>query len=185
MHSLLLGAIGFFSLYLHDVSQIWKKNRLTRFFSIIGYTAVTAAVIFLVTSTPAAGLGNLEFYIGIGLSLISLSLLIYSLFIELSCMSEFRPPENRKVVNTGTYGLVRHPAFLWFTSLILSLNLIFMSVTFFALSMSLVCMDFILVFIEDRFIFPSLFPDYDQYKKEVPFLWPKLIGWGRSDRGRL
>lgn len=183
MHSFFLGAIGFFSLLIHDLSQIWHKNRLTRLFSIIGYTSVSAAIIFLILSTPAAAIGKLKFYTGIGLSLLFGFLLIYSLFIELSYKAGFSRPAERKVVSTGTYKLVRHPAFLWFTAFVLSLNLIFMSLSFFAISMSLVLMNFILVIIEDRYIFPSLFNDYNLYKKEVPFLWPRIGAGGRSGKG--
>ena len=163
----LMGACGFFSLLIYDISQIRQNYKLASVFSIIGYISILAAIFFLIFSSPVTAASPWLIVAGIGLSLVFTSLLIYSLFIELSYKSGIVPQEERCVVCKGTYKLVRHPAFLWFAALILSLNILFMSHAFSIVSMSLVLMDFLLVLVEDKYIFPALFADYDEYKKGV------------------
>ena len=183
MSTILLGAIGFSSLLLHDIFQIRQKRGLILLFSIIGYTSVSASLIFLViTSSPADG-NKWQFFAGLGFAAVSGFLLIYSLFIELSFASTITPSEDRRAYSYGTYGMVRHPGFLWFTGLILSLNILFLSLPFLLVSVTLVLMNFLLVLIEDTVIFPLLFTNYGEYKEVVPFLWPSLGNGGQSVKG--
>ena len=174
MSSIFLGFLGFSSLLLHDIFQIGRKKGLILLFAIIGYSSVSASLIFLFISAPLARPGSWQFFAGLGFATVSGLLLVYSLFIELSFTSSITPSNGRQASSYGTYGMVRHPGFLWFIGLILSLNILFLSLPFLLVSLMLVIMNFSLVVIEDTVIFPILFSNYGEYKKEVPFLWPRL-----------
>jgi protein-S-isoprenylcysteine O-methyltransferase Ste14 len=72
----------------------------------------------------------------------------------------------------GTYGFSRHPGFLWFTALQCALWAVHRDGGSLALSAWMILLDFLLVCLEDRILFPRIFVDYDEYRKKVPFLLP-------------
>jgi len=111
--------------------------------------------------------------LGITLLVISLCLLIYSLFIEIPFQSTYaKKGVGNKLITTGTYALVRHPGVLWLALLYISLALIFPSPILFLAAIVWLIMDIIWVAVEDRNFFPKMFPDYREYQQKTPFLIP-------------
>ncbi|MEW5816192.1 MAG: hypothetical protein AB1798_12455 [Spirochaetota bacterium] len=82
-------------------------------------------------------------------------------------------PEGTAVTD-GTYGLVRHPGFLWFFLFYASLGLILRGKWFFFTAFTVNFLNFLLILVEDTIIFPKLFINYREYQKTVPFLFPGL-----------
>ena len=75
-------------------------------------------------------------------------------------------------VDSGTYGLCRHPGFWWLSFLVIFLNLL-RGVRLYSIAMILmIALDLVLVFVQDRYIFPRVLPGYEEYRKRVPFLIP-------------
>ena len=100
-------------------------------------------------------------------------LFIYSVFIEVRFnQSRTDMAEGSELVRTGTYALTRHPGVIWITLALVSLVLATRSWLLLIATPIWLLMDLIWVWIEDRFYFPQMFPDYNEYKKEVPMLIP-------------
>lgn len=104
---------------------------------------------------------------------VSLSLLIYSLFIEIPFRSTYLGTgAGSRLVTTGTYALTRHPGVLWLATVYLSLTMIFPSSILFIAVVAWLIMDIIYVIIQDRILFIQMFPDYKNYQRKTPFLIP-------------
>ncbi|MDD4220687.1 MAG: hypothetical protein PHR10_10980, partial [Sphaerochaetaceae bacterium] len=68
------------------------------------------------------------------------------------------------------YSISRHPGFLWYTAI----NILF-SIYFWDCRITLLCAglcldNLILITVEDKILFPRMFPEYQEYKKQTPFL---------------
>jgi len=112
-------------------------------------------------------------WLGWGLLLISLSLLIYSLFINLPLRKTYiATGVGDKLVTTGLYALVRHPGVIWFTLFMLSLALVSKSSLLLIAAPIFILLDILLVIIQDRFLFSRMFDGYDHYRRETPMLLP-------------
>jgi protein-S-isoprenylcysteine O-methyltransferase Ste14 len=104
---------------------------------------------------------------------ISGALLIWSVFIEIGATRKSRQLSPNATVDTGSYGVCRHPGFWWYALLALSLSAWRGLDTYLFPAIFMIALDFILVLIQDVYIFPNIFPGYDDYKKSVPFLIPR------------
>lgn len=111
--------------------------------------------------------------IGWPLLALSLFLLIYSLFLELPFRDTYaRDGVGVKLVKTGTWALVRHPGVLWFALMVCALLMISRSTLFLIAGPVWFFLDVLHVWIQDRFYFPKMFPEYEQYQQETPMLVP-------------
>ncbi|MDD4335469.1 MAG: hypothetical protein PHY77_07670 [Desulfotomaculaceae bacterium] len=107
------------------------------------------------------------------LSIVSLLMLLYTLFVALPFSATYRKakPVNT-VVDRGMYALCRHPGVLWFFFFYLFLWLASGKAMMMWAGIIWTVMDIIYVYIEDRWFFPAVINGYDQYKRKVPFLIP-------------
>ncbi len=103
----------------------------------------------------------------IALSLLS-ALLIFSVFLETAIFSS---GEKSTLYKGGTYRISRHPGFLWYTGINCVIACYFLRLDVLTLVIGLTIDNFILILIEDRVLFPRMFEGYEDYKKEVPFLY--------------
>ena len=176
-----VATFGFTALCLFDLLQRTNRRTARLLLSAIGYISVAAAIglqLLLFRPAPTAP------WIAAPLILLAAAgflLLLYSLFLEIPLTEPFSPGE-RRAVRSGTYGLVRHPGFLWFLIGELALVALYRSGEFLAVAGYLVMLDLLLVVLEDRIIFPKLMTDYQEYKQEVPFLIPTLSSILRKRR---
>jgi len=179
MTPIILSTTGFVCLFLFDLVQIYKKRTLSAIFSIIGYTSIVSTIIFLLFSC------ELTYSIETGFALFTLIvkiigaiffffLLLYSNFIEIGLKSPYSDSNERDALSSGSYGLVRHPGFLWLLLVLIMLVLIYKHTQFTLISMYMIAMNFILILIEDIILFPRIFNNYREYKKEVPFIIPRI-----------
>ncbi len=105
--------------------------------------------------------------------IISGFLLIYSLFLEIPFRQTYATNGvGDRLVKTGTYALVRHPGVLWFALLLVALLLVTSSRLLLVAGPIWLSLDVLLVWVEDRFLFPRQFPDYAGYQLETPMLLP-------------
>jgi protein-S-isoprenylcysteine O-methyltransferase Ste14 len=111
------------------------------------------------------------------LALFSLILLIYTLFGAIPFKKTYIEYERNTVVYTGIYALCRHPGVLWFFFFYLFLGFTLESKLMLIAALVWTCMDLVYVFIQDRWIFPITLENYQDYKKEVPFLIPNLTSF--------
>lgn len=101
----------------------------------------------------------------------SLALLTYSLFINIPFKKTYI--ENgfeQELVKTGLYSISRHPGFLFLSSLLISLSLLKGSYISLCYSLIIIFLDLILIYYQDKVIFPKIFKGYNEYKREVNFI---------------
>jgi protein-S-isoprenylcysteine O-methyltransferase Ste14 len=110
---------------------------------------------------------------GLVLLIMSISLLIYSLFINLPFRKTyFATGVGNKLIKTGTYALVRHPGVLWFVPFMLSLILVSRSSLLLIAAPTFILLDIALVVVQDKFFFVRMFDGYKRYQRETPMLVP-------------
>jgi len=176
---LAISATGFVSLFFFDLFQTYRKKYLSSFFSIIGYSTLISTVVLLLFSYKITDLKVTGFSLFVLIAKIAgaglfFFLLVYSNLIEIRIKSPYSEKPERYALTSGTYGMIRHPGFLWFLSFFLILISIYKNTEFTLISLSMIVMNFILILIEDIMLFPKIFHNYQEYKKTVPFLIPGL-----------
>jgi len=179
MTAIILSATGFLFLFLFDLFQIYKKRTLSSIFSIIGYAGIVSTVILLLFSCELTYSIETEFALFILTvkiigAIFFFFLLFYSNFIEIGLKSPYSYSSERYALDSGSYGLVRHPGFLWLLLALIMLVLIYKHIQFTLISIYMIVMNFILILIEDIILFPRIFKNYREYKKEVPFIIPRI-----------
>jgi protein-S-isoprenylcysteine O-methyltransferase Ste14 len=196
MEYILLGIAGFFVAYLFDFVSLRKTLYAKQAIGLIavcltGYSHLMVCIRGERLSLPAG-----FSYVGWPLFGLASLAMIYSLFLEIPFKQTYiAQGAGNKLVTTGTYALVRHPGVLWYTLLLISL--IFISKRQLMLSAAPIwfLMDVLYVWIQDRFFFPRMFPDYGRYQRETPMLIPNRAslsrcfttfaeGWGRTNHPR-
>lgn len=109
------------------------------------------------------------------IALVSALLLIWSVFFEISYHRRRLGIDLRGTVKSGSYGLCRHPGFWWLSFFSLSVAIL-RGLDLYIFSISLMIgLDLLLIVIQDKYVFPRLFTGYDAYRKEIPFLVPRLF----------
>ena len=171
---LLLGSCSFLFFIFYDLNDIKLYNRFFKsFFAIGSFTLIFSTVMIVQSNSPMflfTNLGRIFFAIS---ALLSLFLLIYTLFFALPWKKTYLElAKNDKVVNKGFYALCRHPGVLWFIAFYFSLwlfsgvQLLFFAAILFSI------LNIIYIYIQEKYFFPHLFTDYTLYQKNTPFLFP-------------
>jgi len=112
------------------------------------------------------------------LAFISAGLLAWTVFIELAFWKKRLNLGSQDTVRRGSYGMCRHPGFWWLGFLVLFLSLPGgLSTTVVPMAL-MIFSNLTLIIVQDRFIFPRLFKGYGEYRKEIPFLIPRLRNRG-------
>ncbi len=168
-----LGVLGFIIAFIFDWASL-KNMRVTK--PVAGLTAAALLIystIMICYSPTKFDMPIFLRIIGGVLLVIFLFLLIYSLFIELSFSRTYvKQGISGGLVTTGTYALVRHPGVIWLAVVFLALALLYPSITLFIAIAVWWFVDIIYVTIQDKYLFPKMFPGYQEYKKQTPFLVP-------------
>ncbi len=110
---------------------------------------------------------------GIAIALASLYLLVRTVFLDFRKERAASGNSSGSLVTSGSYGLCRHPGFWWFSLLVLDLAALRGFGGFLLSAILLILLDFVLILVQDVYLFPKIFDGYDDYKKSVPFLFPR------------
>ncbi len=162
----ILGSVGYFLSYLLDLAILRGKELLKRFLLVgMFLTAAPYAFLFLMFDSPFGGTARTVMFI---VFCVLGSLLLFSVFLEVELFSN---GEKGKLYKGGTYRISRHPGFLWYTGINCVIALYFLRLDVLTLVIGLTLDNFLLILVEDRVLFPRMFDGYDDYKKEVPFLY--------------
>ncbi|MDD3822457.1 MAG: hypothetical protein PHN93_01725 [Sphaerochaetaceae bacterium] len=166
----MLGAAGYVISGLYDVAILRGKTLLQRL-ALPGFfiTAIPYPFLFIGHVTPLPPM--LSWMILLCISMLA-ALLIYSVFIEIPLSGS----ANGALFRGGTYRLSRHPGFLWYTGINLLVSLYFWEIPILLLCTGLTLCNLLLITVEDLFLFPKIFPDYKEYRKETPFLFSPYHG---------
>ncbi|HEY9054161.1 MAG TPA: hypothetical protein VIO60_05020 [Rectinemataceae bacterium] len=187
----LTATIGFGLLLAAELPGAHKLPLLGRAIPAVGYSLVGLGLAALAfpsvlpgraysgLPSPARPLLALAFCI---CAIICAILLLWTVFLEIGIERRKRGIDPGRAVRTGSYGICRHPGFWWLAFLVLFLCLRSgaaggapgAAAQSLGLAAILVGMDFILVLVQDIYSFPKAFSDYEDYKKSVPFLLPRI-----------
>jgi len=118
------------------------------------------------------------------LSLLGCTIVLFGLYLHLRSRKElgkFCTPvptifKNHKLITTGPYSYVRHPAYL--ASFIVMLGFVLISKSFVSLIFALVvCMPFgfYKISIEEKMLQKKFGKKFENYKKQVPLIVPRIL----------
>jgi protein-S-isoprenylcysteine O-methyltransferase Ste14 len=145
--------------------SLWVAVNLTLWLS----TAVAAWF------SPVFYSSMLSLVIGIFITVVGFIMWTYSVFVELPLRPTYIDVDNDQyLVSNGTYALVRHPGVLWLVLTFCGVWLIRPSIPLALIFIAWSLLDIILVYIQDRWIFPRMIEKYNQYKDITPFLIPNI-----------
>lgn len=174
MDLIALGWFSFVFFLTFDFNKLNFLHKSVNIFFAIGLVLLTIAVLgILLGDFPGF---EMPIYLKVfwgGLAVIALILLLYSLFFPLPFTTTYIETEKANtVVDTGMYALCRHPGVIWFGLFCLFLWLASGKMIMLWAGITWTLMDILLVYVEDRWIFPRILKGYEQYKMCVPFLIP-------------
>ena len=166
----LLGLCAFALFFLSDYND-WKlRRRQLKLCFPLGSVLLAAAVWLRWGHAAPVVSGGFRGVLFL-LSVLFLALLVYTLFFAIPLEASYaRPGEKRSVCTTGVYALCRHPGVLWFAGLFaclwLAAGLPLMDAVAYCI------LNVLLVWFEDRCVFPELLEGYGAYQADAPFLIP-------------
>lgn len=164
----LLGLCAFALFFLSDYND-WKLQRASLKFCFPLGGVLLAAAVWLRRGAPVASGWCRGALLLVGAAF--LVLLVYTLFFAIPLEASYaRPGERRHACTTGVYALCRHPGVLWLGGLLVCLWLaaglpLTDAVVYCGLNV-------LLVWFEDRWVFPAVMEGYPAYQASTPFLIP-------------
>lgn len=178
-----LGALGFLFALAFDVTGLRGWRRSKQFVGLLSAGLSAYALVQAALAGPKLALPAALVWLGWPLLFVALALLVTSLFLEIPLFQmSVEACVSPTLVRTGTYALTRHPGVLWFALLLVALLLVSRSRLLLWAGPIWLSLDVLLVWIEDRFIFPRQFPEYVEYRHETPMLLPTLTSVRRCWR---
>jgi len=168
-----LGSLGLLIIYLFDIVSLKRIPGAKPVTWIAGSGLLAYSVIMVCLAPDKLPLPSWSIWLGWALLLVSLSVLIYSLFINLPFRKTYvATGAGDKLVTTGLYALVRHPGVHWLILIMLSLILVSRSSLMLIASPIWILLDILLVVIQDKFLFGRMFAGYNTYRQKTPMLVP-------------
>lgn len=171
-----IGCLAFIFFILFDFNKTLLIHKWLRFTFFIGIAllAYSTLAICLDSFKTTTSQNSMQWLFGL-IALVSLVLLNYTLFLGIPFSNTYiQSNQKNTVIDTGMYALCRHPGVLWFFFFYLFLWLTFGSFLLMWAMIIWTVINLIYVYIQDRWLFPKMFVDYEQYRDNVPFLIPTL-----------
>ena len=166
----ILGTVSFLLFLLGDLNDACWHRRLLKpaFLTGAALLALSTGGTLLERFPETPRLLQVPFLAGAVLFAI---LLVWALFFSFPPKEAYvEGTRDRKVYTGGMYALCRHPGILWFCFLY---GCLIPGAGFPpALALLYCLLNILLGWVEDKWIFPRLFSDYDAYKLRAPFLIP-------------
>lgn len=173
MRYIALGVVAFIIAGFFDLAALQRIRYLKQIIGLAFVILFGYALVMVARHPDKLPLPAWLSSVGWPFLIISGLLLIYSLFLEIPFRQTYAADGvGDKLVKTGTYALVRHPGVLWFALLLVALLLVTSSRLLLVAGPIWLSLDVLLVWVEDRFLFPRQFPDYTGYQLETPMLLP-------------
>ncbi|MEW5785119.1 MAG: methyltransferase [Bacillota bacterium] len=173
------GTAGIFLFLIWEIAR-WKEARKIAALFLQAFSFLFCLFAhFLVLTGPRYPGNRIAIIIGILLLIISTYLLYRSLWADLPRGTYvYAANSSLKVSRKGTYALVRHPGLWCYSLFLLGFYLVSASVWLIRAGIIWWLADFVVILIEDLYLYPRIFEDYPVYKKEVPMLIPRLNHFG-------
>ena len=167
-----IGIIGFVFLLMFDISSLCKKNHLKYVLGISGFLLILGSTVMIIVDfSHFLQIDGIYRVISLIIAILSLILLIYSVFIEVG-KSTYEVNVEHSLVTSGTYALSRHPGVLWMLLLYIFGAIFFQNLLAIYAALVWTLVNIIYVSIQERFIFHKIFDNYDKYRKTTPMILP-------------
>ena len=168
-----VGIFGFIVIHFFDIVSLKRIRGAKPVTWVVGSGLLVYSLIMMSLAPDRLPLPMWSTWLGWGLLLVALLVLIYSLFINLPFRKTYITiGVGDKLITTGLYALVRHPGVHWFTLALIALVLVSRSVLLLIAAPILILLDILLVFVQDRFFFGRMFDGYDNYRRVTPMFLP-------------
>ena len=167
--AILLSVVGFGGFLVVDIRFVRGRSWLRSLVLLVSSLALTSAL--WLTIAPHRGLLFSSPLAPVGLLLVILGawMTVYTVFIEIPL---FQRAAQTTLVQTGTYAICRHPAFWGILMFVTGMSLLVPVSSMWMLALLWVGLELALITVQDVWVFPTLFPEYRQYRKETPFVLP-------------
>src|SRR3990172_4495638 len=173
MSYIAIGCLGFLVIHLLDIVSLKRAPVVKPFVAILGFGSLVYAIVRIGLQPEKLPFSPGYVWFGGALLAISVSLLVYSLFLNLPFRETYiAKGVGGRLVTTGLYALVRHPGVHWFVLFMVSSILVSRSSLMLTAALIFIGLDIVLVFVQDRFIFDRMFAGYDLYRRGTPGLVP-------------
>jgi len=175
MGYIFIGLAGFLLIFLTDFGSIIKISLVKPLLWSFGILALGFSIVEIIHTSSRVALIQWLTVPGWILLVLSLVSILYILFINLPFRNTYlNSKTGQLLVTTGFYGLVRHPGLYPFVGTMTGLVMVFPSYNMFMAAIIFTGADLALIVFQDRIVFPRMFNDYSQYKKEVPMIFPDI-----------
>lgn len=167
----ILGIMGFCLFFAYDWNRVfWKRSWMRPWFA-AGNLFLIVVAVRMILKAWEAGEKSGKIWICIGFCF--LVLLVYTLYFALPFDCTYcQEADGHKVCRTGIYGWCRHPGIWWFLGMFVSFGMAAGGGEHLLLGMILSFLNLLYAWYQDRWIFEKEFSDYEDYRRNVPFLIP-------------
>jgi protein-S-isoprenylcysteine O-methyltransferase Ste14 len=184
--------IPMFLIQIHYATGFWRKLGTWTYAATFIEWLPIAVVLYLLqepllqheisTSTPTIVLGAVLVSAGIALHAWTAKLLGIKATISYTELKPQENTENKSLITSGPFGVVRHPSYWAHTTIITGVFLITGAVTVGIIAIiDLAITYFVTTELEERELSARFGTRYEEYKKQVPKFFPKL-GRNRTTR---
>lgn len=168
-----LGVLAFLISFFFDLAAIKRIPYLKQIIGLASASLLGYSLLVVCLAPAKLQLPDWLSWVGWALFSVSVSLLVYSLFLEIPFRQTYAADGvGHRLVKTGTYALVRHPGVLWLALFLLALVLVSRSRLLLLATPVWLFMDVLHVWVQESFFLEKMFPNYKQYRKETPMLIP-------------
>ena len=173
MEHILLGSLAFLIAFFFDLAALKRIPYLKQIIGLASVSLFGYSLLAVCLAPVKLRLPDWLSWVGWPFLLVSFSLLVYSLFLEIPFRQTYAADGvGDRLVKTGTYALVRHPGVLWFALFLAALFLVSRSRLLFVAAPVWLFMDVLYVWVQECSYFTKMFPGYEQYQRETPMLIP-------------
>lgn len=174
MVSLCLGSAAFVLYLVYDINSFTGQRKILRSCFFAGTCLLAAATgMDLWQAWRSGGFSGIMDGCLLAGAALCFAALIYSLFFALPFKETYaRQTDGRQVYRCGVYALCRHPGILCFFAVYLLMGLAALPNPMIRNCLIFSVLNLAYAWFQDQITFPRTFCDYDDYKKQVPFLIP-------------
>jgi protein-S-isoprenylcysteine O-methyltransferase Ste14 len=170
---ILQGVLAFLIAFFFDLAAIKHIPYLKQIVGLVATLLFGYSLVIVALHPVKLQMPPLLSHAGWPFLIISAFLLVYSLFLEIPFRQTYAADGvGDRLIKTGTYALVRHPGVLWLALFLASLILVSRSRLLLLAAPVWLFMDVAYVWVQERVFFGRMFPGYEQYRKETPWLIP-------------
>ena len=169
----ILGAVGFALMFLSEPGVLTERGFKLLFPS--GLLALAGATLLMFIYSSFHGVLDAVL---LALGALALGAEIYVLFFAVPFSESYvGDADGRRVVDTGAYGLCRHPGVICLFAVYLFWGLAALPEPgFLCLGVAFSILNGLYALYQDIYSFPRIFSDYAEYRRRVPFLIPDRAG---------